>query len=131
MFRKTPLLVPRTVPYTVETADGRAISRIERAERHLHKLRAAGSTQGLRNGPHLVTTLDDGRPLPPVGKVAPAPVLTDEERCQKWDGLEREWNQAQEYIQKSGEAWAKWLAEDASLYSCVKWPTAGSFVLRS
>ena len=78
---------------------------------------------GLRKGPHRVVTLEDGRPLPPVGKVGSASALTDEERSQKWERMERDWTEAIEYERKSLAVWAGWLVEDARLHPYVKWPS--------
>ena len=67
---------------------------------------------GLRNRPPRVVTLADGRPLPPVGKVTPAAALTEDERENRWERMEREWNEAAEHVRKSREAWAEWLEKD-------------------
>ena len=68
--------------------------------------------QGLRNRPPRVVTLADGRPLPPVGKIAPAPVLSDEQQCQEWERIEHEWNECAERLRKSREAWAEWCVKN-------------------
>jgi hypothetical protein len=68
--------------------------------------------QGLRNRPPRVVTLADGRPLPPVGKVTPAAALTEDERENRWERMEREWNESAEHVRKSREAWAEWLEKD-------------------
>ena len=80
---------------------------------------------GLRKGPHRVVTLDDGQPLPPVGKVKPAAELTHEEHAQRWERMEREWNEAAEFERKSHGAWAEWLVEDARLWPYAPWPSDG------